>query len=58
MKRHAFGNCAVALLCTVGMTFGPNAVLPSNAAQVAASIEYDFVARPPGLPSDFEPSAE
>lgn len=28
--------------------------LPSNAAQIAASIEYDFVARPAGLSADFD----
>jgi len=56
MARKALRNCAFgALLCGICTTFGPNAVSPSNAAQVAASIEYDFVARPTGLSSDFEP---
>jgi pimeloyl-ACP methyl ester carboxylesterase len=56
MERRALRNCAFgALLCGICTTFGPNAVSPSNAAQVAASIEYDFVARPTGLSSDFEP---
>jgi pimeloyl-ACP methyl ester carboxylesterase len=34
---------------------GVNMVVPSHAAQIAASIEYDFVARPAGLSSDFDP---
>jgi hypothetical protein len=34
------------------VAFGPT---PSNAAQVAASIEYGFVARPFGLPDDLQP---
>jgi hypothetical protein len=40
---------ALTALC---VAFGPT---PSNAAQVAASIEYGFVARPFGLPDDLQP---
>jgi pimeloyl-ACP methyl ester carboxylesterase len=43
------------MLCGMYMTFGTNAISPSNAAQIAASIEYDFVVRPTGLSSDFDP---
>ena len=39
----------LAILC---LAFAPT---PSKAAQVAASIEYDFVARPSGLPDDLQP---
>jgi len=28
---------------------------PSHAAQIAASIEYDIVTRPSGLPDNFQP---
>jgi len=56
MKRHALRHCAFgALLCGICTTLGPNAVSPAEAAQVAASIEYDLVARPTGLSSDFDP---
>jgi pimeloyl-ACP methyl ester carboxylesterase len=56
MERTALRNCAFgALLCGICTTFGPNAVSSSNAAQIAASVEYDFVARPTGLSSDFDP---
>jgi pimeloyl-ACP methyl ester carboxylesterase len=52
MEQNTLRDCAFgALLCGI-CTFGLNAVVPSNAAQIAASIEYDFVARPTGL-SDF-----
>jgi pimeloyl-ACP methyl ester carboxylesterase len=44
-----------ALLCGICTTLGLTMVSPSNAAQIAASIEYDFVARPTGLSSDFDP---
>jgi pimeloyl-ACP methyl ester carboxylesterase len=44
-----------ALLYGICATLGLNMVSPSNAAQIAASIEYDFVARPTGLSSDFDP---
>jgi pimeloyl-ACP methyl ester carboxylesterase len=56
MERNALRNRVFgALLCGICTTFGLNVVSPSNAAQIAASIEYDFVARPTGLSSDFEP---
>jgi hypothetical protein len=43
-----------ALLSGSLVMLGANAAGPCHAAQIAASIEYDFVARPAGLSSDFD----
>ena len=54
MEKSALRNRAFGVLCGICATFGPSAGSPSSAAQIAASIEYDVVARPAGVPSDFE----
>ena len=53
-KRRLTGRSLV-LLCAVSVMSVSLAISPGNAAQVAASIEYDVVARPAGLSPDFEP---
>src|SRR4051794_13659716 len=54
MKRKGLINWGLAASLTAGCAMlGANAIVPSHAAQIAASIEYDFVARPEGLSSDF-----
>jgi pimeloyl-ACP methyl ester carboxylesterase len=49
MPKRSFSPLWGAALCLV---FG---LTPSNAAQVAARIEYETVARPADLPNDFQP---
>jgi pimeloyl-ACP methyl ester carboxylesterase len=50
MTKRAFAICLGAATIFISTALSP---LPATAAQIAASIEYDFVARPPGLSSDF-----
>jgi pimeloyl-ACP methyl ester carboxylesterase len=51
MIRRAVQICLWAGVILISTALGS---LPSKAAQIAASIEYDFVTRPTGLSSDFE----
>jgi pimeloyl-ACP methyl ester carboxylesterase len=44
----------IRLLAALIAIAGPLVSSPGRAAQIAASIEYDFVARPAGLPADFD----
>jgi len=53
MERKGLINWGLAALSGCAM-LGANALVPSHAAQIAASVEYDFVARPEGLSSDFD----
>jgi pimeloyl-ACP methyl ester carboxylesterase len=50
MGRERLTRWGLATLLMLGAT----AVVPTRAAQIATSIEYDFVARPTGLSSDFD----
>jgi pimeloyl-ACP methyl ester carboxylesterase len=50
-RRHVY-----AVLCCAAAACGVANVTPANAAQIAASIEYDFIARPAGLPDDLQPA--
>src|SRR5712692_4757942 len=52
-KRHRGEGHLWAGLVLVSTALG---LLPGRAAQIAASIEYDFVARPTGLSPDFDQS--
>ncbi len=54
-NRNALRNLLCGALASACAVVG--AVSLSNAGQVAASVEYDFVARPVGLPDDFQPIA-
>jgi alpha-beta hydrolase superfamily lysophospholipase len=54
-KRSPVRNLICAAL--VGGCAILGAASPSGAAQIAASVEYDFVSRPTGLPDDFQPTA-
>jgi pimeloyl-ACP methyl ester carboxylesterase len=50
MPKHLFSSlCSLAVLC---LAFG---LTPGNAAQLAASIEYETVARPAEFPDDLQP---
>jgi hypothetical protein len=49
--RNAWGSCATALVALIVMSIGD-----AGAGQTAASIEYEVVARPAGLPADFAAS--
>ena len=53
--RIALRNYVCASLCGVLAGLGMTTVTSSYAAQIAASIEYDFVSRPAGLSDDFLP---
>src|SRR5207302_3464242 len=53
--RIALRNYVCASLCGVSAGLGMTTVTSSYAAQIAASIEYDFVSRPAGLSGDFLP---
>ncbi len=51
MTRREYSMSLLAGLVSILTTLGS---LPGNAEQIAASIEYDFVARPTGLSPDFD----
>jgi pimeloyl-ACP methyl ester carboxylesterase len=53
MTKRAFPICLWAGLVVISTALGS---WPGSAAQIAASIEYDFVARPTGLSPDFDRS--
>jgi pimeloyl-ACP methyl ester carboxylesterase len=54
MERKALRTGVIGVLCIIGAMFGSGAGMPAGAAQIAASIEYDFAAHPTGLSSDFD----
>ena len=54
MERKGLINWGLAALSGGCAMLGATAFVPSHAAQIAASVEYDFVARPEGLSSDFD----
>src|SRR5262252_6609273 len=54
MERKGLINWGLAALSGGCAMLGASAFAPSHAAQIAASVEYDFVARPEGLSSDFD----
>jgi pimeloyl-ACP methyl ester carboxylesterase len=51
MMKRVIPICLWAGLISISTALGS---LPVTAGQIAASIEYDFVARPAGLPPDFD----
>jgi pimeloyl-ACP methyl ester carboxylesterase len=53
--QRAFRNLLCGVLVAGCAVFGAGS--PSIAGQIAASVEYDFVPRPTGLPDDFQPTA-
>jgi pimeloyl-ACP methyl ester carboxylesterase len=54
MQKCRLTGRSLVLLCAVSVMSSSLATSPGNAAQVAASIEYDFIARPAGLSPEFE----
>ena len=57
MERKGLINWGLAALSGGCAMLGATAFVPSHAAQIAASVEYDFVARPEGLDFDLKESA-
>lgn len=55
-NRSAILTCACAALCSGWVFIGFGSMISSEAAQIAASVEYDFISRPAGLSDDFRPS--
>jgi pimeloyl-ACP methyl ester carboxylesterase len=54
MSQRRLGNCARAILYSICAISCSEVISSSEAAQVAASVEYDFISPPAGLSADFQ----